>query len=199
MPLGGIECVLQRVSQQCARHHHHYQRDAGRGRHPWRVDQGVPARRDHVSPGRRGRLHAEPQEREAGLEHDGVADAERRGDDHRGQRVRQDVAPQDSTARDAERERRFDERPGRKRARLAVDEAGHRHPARQPQHDDHEERARPPQRAQEEQEHHPRQGEGEVRDREQHGADRPAPVCRAGAYRHADHDGQQHGEAPHAE
>ena len=46
---------------------------------------------DHAAPGRRRRLDAEAEEREAGLEQDHVAHAEGRRDEERAGRVREEV------------------------------------------------------------------------------------------------------------
>src|SRR5206468_3354730 len=84
--------VKERLAQQRACHDNQHQRDTGRDRDPRGVHERVAAGRDHVAPRRCGWLYAEPEVRKSRLEHDGVADAEGRGDNHGSQRVGQDVA-----------------------------------------------------------------------------------------------------------
>ena len=62
----------------------------------------VPGVVEHVAPGRRGRLDAEAEVAEAGLEeHDG-RDAEARVDEQRRDRVREDVRDDDRPVADAD-------------------------------------------------------------------------------------------------
>ncbi len=88
------ERALQRVGQPAESQHHQRHRRGGGEAHPGRDQQGIAARRDHVAPRGRGRLHAEAEEGEAGLEHDGAADAEGRRHQGGRERVGQDVAEQ---------------------------------------------------------------------------------------------------------
>src|SRR6266571_4009811 len=125
---------------------------------PRRVHERVAAGRDHIAPRRRGRLYAEPQVRESRLEYDGVPDAEGRGDDHGGKRVRQDVARKNAQPARAHRDGAFDKRPRGERAHFAVDESRDAHPSRDAEDGDDEQRARLPERREQQKVYDPGQG-----------------------------------------
>src|SRR5206468_765356 len=145
-------------------------------------------------PRRRGRLYAEPQVRESRLEYDGVPDAEGRGDDHGGKRVRQDVTRENAQPARAHRDGAFDKRPRGERPHFAVDESRDAHPSRDAEDGDDEQRARLPERREQQKEYDPRQGQREIGEGQQRDRYRAAPVARDRAHDHSQDHGDQHRE-----
>ena len=74
------------VAQQVDREHESEQRRAGHGDQPGLEQKIVLALRHHQAPGRRRRLHAEPEEGQGGLQQDRVRHLQRRDDDQVAQR-----------------------------------------------------------------------------------------------------------------
>ena len=146
------EPVAQRVPEQRAREHGRHKRQTRRDRHPRSGDDQVAPARDHVSPTRLRRLNAESEKRQSTLEQNRIADAERRRDDRRPERVRKRVAPQHALRRGAERGRRVDERSCLHPEQLGANDPRDAHPSRCDEHSDHRRKARTPERCANEQE-----------------------------------------------
>src|SRR5512137_122468 len=104
----GIEGIAQSLARDVDREHQDQDRQAGKGADPPGVEHEFASVGHHRTPRGRRRLHAEPEERQAGFEDDHVRQADRGHHDDRRQDVRQDLADHDAERRDADRARRFD-------------------------------------------------------------------------------------------
>ena len=114
----------------------------GKGGEPPGGGDVVPPVREHPAPGRRGRLHAEPEEGQRRLVDDHERQLERGHHDDRGQRVRQDVAEQQAHRAVAARPGPAHELALADRQHVGADDARELHPAGDRHHQDHVEEAR---------------------------------------------------------
>src|SRR5674476_856666 len=97
---------------------------------------------DHLTPRRRRRLYAEADVAERGFEEDGGGDAEAGIDDDRRHEMRQDVAEEDAAIGAADEARGVDELLLADAEHLAVDDARHRRPVDDADHQDDDSDAR---------------------------------------------------------
>src|SRR3954453_3065914 len=109
LPAPRVEGVLQAVPDEVEREHREEQREAGEEHEPPGDVEDAGGFRDHRAPRGLGRLHADAEEREGGLEEDVRRDQNRRVDDDRRDEVREDLPEDDAHVGRAERSRRLDE------------------------------------------------------------------------------------------
>src|SRR6476469_5444928 len=100
-----IEGVAQGVADQVEGDDGNEHREAGEERDPPRAPDLCGAVLDDVSPARMRGTNTDAKVAERGLEHDHVADAEGRGDDHRREGVGEDVPPEHAPVARAHRPR----------------------------------------------------------------------------------------------
>src|SRR5439155_1393345 len=105
----GVERVAESIADEVDRQHDDEDAEP-REDHPVRCDvDEVAGVEEEPAPGRDVRREAEAEERERGLGEDRAADTDRRGDEHRRQRVREDVAEDDASVTVADAPRGLDE------------------------------------------------------------------------------------------
>ncbi len=98
----GVEPVAEAVAEEVEGEHGERDGEAGEQDHPGRRLVEIRARaRQHQAPGRRRLSHAEPEERQARLEQDGLRHRRRHHDQERGDDVRHDVAQDDAHVAEA--------------------------------------------------------------------------------------------------
>src|SRR5882724_12330630 len=124
-----VERVANPLAQEVVRQDRDEDREARVDRQPPADLDRVLALAQDVTPRGVRRLHAEPQKREPRLGEDRRRDPERDRHQHRGDRVGQDVAPDDAERAGADRLRPQDELALPQRQELGADEARHAHPA----------------------------------------------------------------------
>ncbi len=91
-----IPRVAQRVAEEVEGEHRQADGESRKDRQPRRLlHEGAAGAAQHQSPGRRGRLGADPEEGQRGLDEDGIAEPDRRDDEDGRGHVGQDVAPED--------------------------------------------------------------------------------------------------------
>ena len=88
-PLPGVKGLADAVADEVPGEHDEEDGKPGKRRQPPGDSNELPARGEHVAPGGSGRLDAESEEAETGLDEDGVAHAERGLDDDGRHRVGQ--------------------------------------------------------------------------------------------------------------
>src|SRR5438477_176177 len=131
-----VERVAQSVAEQVDPEYRHENGQPGEGREPpRRRDVDAPVRK-HPAPGRRRRLHPEPEKGERRLDHDDARHVERGDDEPRGERVGQDVTQEDPAIATPEGLRRLHELPLAQREDRAAHDAGVHDPARDSDDDD---------------------------------------------------------------
>ena len=131
-----VEGVAQAVAEQVERQHGD---EDGQTRHDH--VRGVDLERldrlgQHLAPGRRRRLHADPEEGERGLVQDVGGDGQRGVDEHRRSQVGQQLAEQDPGVAGAQTARGLDELLLAERDDLAADDTTDVGPAEEADDDD---------------------------------------------------------------
>src|SRR5215469_1612645 len=120
-----VQRIPHAVAQYVQRQYREHDHDPGRHRHPGPAVQQVLAVADDRAPAYVGRLHADGQERQRGLEDDVGRDHQRQEHDHRGHHVRQDLREDQPQVGRALGDRGLHELLGDHREHLAADGTVH--------------------------------------------------------------------------
>src|SRR2546428_666190 len=131
-----VEGAAQRVAEEVGAQHGDHDGQAGERRDPPGAADVVAALADHPAPARRGRLHAEAQERQRRLDDDQLGELEARHHDGGTDDVRRDVAEEDPRGPAAEGARSDHEVPLPGAQRHHADQPRVHDPAPEHEHDD---------------------------------------------------------------